>query len=170
MVPTAQLDQRVEPLVQVPSADVRPHVANLLLACAPNLLHVMEVFLDGPPRGSRFQNVAHFCRGFCAEVGYPTAVLETNDHHADHAADQRGRGQKRLVLTRHLDPAGRVGDRLPALAMPCPLGQADLVVAVDAVAMRPLGRQGPSGPNGRWGYPLGSTAHNMLWFTRLDRC
>jgi hypothetical protein len=29
-------------LVQVPTTNVRPHVANLLLSRAPNFLHVME--------------------------------------------------------------------------------------------------------------------------------
>ena len=57
-VPRRQFHQRVQPLVQMPAADVRPDVADLLLARAPNLLHVVEVFLDGPAVGGRFQDVA----------------------------------------------------------------------------------------------------------------
>ena len=50
-VPAAQLDQRVQPLVQVPATKVRPDVADLLLARAPDFLHVVEMFFDRPARG-----------------------------------------------------------------------------------------------------------------------
>jgi hypothetical protein len=49
-IPSAEFDQRVHPLVQVPAADVRPDIANLLLAGAPDFLHVVEVFFNVPTR------------------------------------------------------------------------------------------------------------------------
>lgn len=52
LVPAAQLDQGVQPLVQVPAAKVRPHVADLLLSRAPDFLDVVEVFFDRPARRS----------------------------------------------------------------------------------------------------------------------
>ncbi len=140
-IPAAQLHQRVHPLVQVPTTNVRPHVANLLLPRTPHFLHIVKMFLDRPAGGNRFQNVAHFRQRVRAEVWCPTAVLEAQNHHTDLAADQLRRCQKRLVLTSHLDAAALIGDRQPTRLMPGPLGQTDFVLAVDAVAVRTRGGQ-----------------------------
>ena len=67
-VPAAEFDQRIHPLVQMPATDVRPHVADLLLPCAPDFLHVVELFFYRPACSHRFQNLANFHRCFGAEV------------------------------------------------------------------------------------------------------
>ena len=133
LVPAAQFNQGVNPLVQVPATYVGPHVAYLLLASSPDFLDVVEVFLDRPTCGNCFQDVADFGHGVCAEVGRPAIVLKANDDHANLAADQLGGCQKRLILTRHLDAAAMIRDGGPTLAVPGTLGQTDFVLAIDAV-------------------------------------
>ena len=92
-------------------------------------------------RGNGFQDVAYLGRHVRAEVGCPTAVLIAKNHHADLAADQLGGCQERLVLTGHLDTTTIIGDRLPALPMPGAFRHLDVVLAINAVAVRTRGRQ-----------------------------
>jgi hypothetical protein len=78
-IPSAEFDQRIHPLVQVPASDVRPDVANLLLASTPDFLHVVEVFFNRPAPSDCFQDLLGFDLWVGAEVGCPTPVLELDD-------------------------------------------------------------------------------------------
>ena len=87
-IPGTDFDEREQPLVQVPAADVRPEVADLLLARAPDFFNIVEVFFQSPARRDGFEDLAHADRRSGAEVRSPSAVFEANDDHADQSARQ----------------------------------------------------------------------------------
>ena len=58
-VPRPQFRQGELPQVQVPRREVRPQVADLLLAAAPDLLDVVEDLFDRRAVGERFDDLAH---------------------------------------------------------------------------------------------------------------
>ena len=131
-IPTRQFDQAVEPGVQMPAADVRPHVAHLLLPRSPHFLHVVERFLDGPAFGADFQDRLGVQRRVRAEVRGPVARCMFQQHDAYDTARQTSRRQEGLAASGDLDATAEERDDLPAAGVARALGQMDAVGAVDA--------------------------------------
>ena len=67
LVPGPKFHQRMHPQVQMIHGHVGPDVAHLLLARAPDFLHVVKVLLDRGPVGEGFENLARRGRRVGAE-------------------------------------------------------------------------------------------------------
>ncbi len=93
-VPRPEFHQRMHPQIQIVHGHVGPDVAHLLLARAPHFLHVVKVLFDGRTVGERFENLRDAGIRIGAEEGVPTMIF-LDQHHANHAADRRGRSPGR---------------------------------------------------------------------------
>jgi len=93
-VPARQFDHRIEPGAEMPAADIGPHVADLLLACAAHLLDVVEVLLNGPAIGHRLQNLLDAHLDVRTEIGRPVATFVFQQHDADRSTGDLRRGQE----------------------------------------------------------------------------
>ncbi len=115
LIPELQLNQRVEPSVDVPARYVRPQVPNLLLASTPDLFRVVKELLDRPAASYCLQDLldAHVPIG--AKVGCRFSTLETQDHHPDRFIRDACCCQERFVLSNHFDASAQIADRLPSI-------------------------------------------------------
>ena len=114
-IPRAQFHQSVHPLIQMPAADVRPDVADLLLTGSPDFFDIVEMFFNCPARGNGLQNVANCDLCISAEIGSPAAIVESHDHDADDAAHQTRRCKERFTLPRHHRATTLIRHRFPAI-------------------------------------------------------
>jgi hypothetical protein len=71
LAPSPQLNQRMNPHVQMKYPDICKVISNLLLACTLNLFEIMKVLLNGRPIGNRLQNLLGGSRKVCAHVSSP---------------------------------------------------------------------------------------------------
>ena len=135
-VPGPDFHQRMHPQIQVVHGQVRPDVADLLLAGAPHLLEVVKVLFDGRAIGEGFEYRDFALPGIGAEEGVAAMLFLDQDNPNDTAGRAVGR-QEGLVgfggrLAVHL-----AIDGVPSTPLSGSFGQTDLVLAVLA---RPAAR------------------------------
>src|SRR5712692_2402089 len=119
----------MHPQVHMVYGYVCPDVADLLLAGAPDLLHVMKILLDRGPVGEGFQNLLHARMEVRAEEREPAVVLP-HQHHTNHSAHRPIGREERLVGLGDVSTVERAGQLLPPLLAGGALGQAELVPTV----------------------------------------
>jgi hypothetical protein len=128
-VPSPEFHQRVNPEIQMVDGQVAPDVSHLLLARAPNFLHVVEVLLDGGAVGYSFDNLHGRGVRIGREEGKPIVILQ-DDHDANHPTNRAVRRQEGLVnLGNRFAVDGALG-RFPAVAMGGALGEVEPVLAI----------------------------------------
>ena len=86
----------MHPEIEIVHRQVRPDVANLLLAGAPHFFHVVEVLLDRGAIGECFQDLLDTRIRIRAEEGIPT-MLFLDEHNTNDATHRHVGCQERFV-------------------------------------------------------------------------
>src|SRR5258708_2876862 len=129
LLPGPQLDQRVQPEVQMIYGDTGPVVTLLFFHRPMHFLEVVKVMLDGGTVGDRLQNLRDRRRRLGAEERGPAVVFPNQDH-ADQAPGRRPGGQECLVRLEDFFAVEDKRRRLPTVPMARALGQAERLLAL----------------------------------------
>src|SRR3972149_3928777 len=127
--PRPQFHQRMHPEIQMIHADVRPQVADLLLARPPDFLEVVKVLFDGCAVGKSFQDLFYRGLGIGVEEKLGAGWF-LYDHHPDYAAGRSVGSQERFVFFAYRLPVLYAFHDLPATFGSGPFGQTDPFRAV----------------------------------------